>query len=420
MNASLLLYNVGIRLYGFAARVLSLFKPKAKLFVQGRKKIFKKIEAEIKQDLRPKVWFHAASLGEFEQARPLIESFNSHWNEYAIVLSFFSPSGFEIRKNYPGADYIFYLPLDNKRNATKWLEILNPRAIFFAKYDFWYHYLHQAWRRKIPLFVFSASFRPNQIFFKKTGVLQRKMLPFFTHIFVQDPQSKQLLQSIQIEHCSIAGDTRIDRVLKMKEDAPRIDFIKHFKAEKKLLIGGSVWQADWDLILESYEQIKKEYRVVLAPHEIDEHTLQKIESKAQALNISTTRFSHKKTDAFQYDILILDTIGMLAASYQYAEAAFVGGGFGRNGLHNILEPAVFGLPVFFGPNHHKFIEAKQLMVLQAAFAIHTKEELIERVLRSDILSKAEMGAAQYFAQNRGATDRIINYLILEKCLSSNP
>lgn len=250
--------------------------------------------------------------------------------------------------------------------------------------------------------------------------MQRQLLQFFTHIFVQDEKSKTLLQNIGIHHCSVTGDTRIDRVIKIREEIVSIPEIEQFKADKRLLIGGSVWRADWQVILESFRDISEAYKLILAPHEIDASTLQKIEDTARTLQIKSVRFSRKIKDSNESKLLILDTMGMLASAYQYADAAFVGGAFGKGGLHNILEPSVYGIPTFFGPNFHKFVEAHHLIKRQVACPVNSSGELSALLLSSDVAANARNGALQYFEENRGATEKIIDYLKLEKCLSIRP
>lgn len=415
------IYNLGIRLYGLAAKILAIFKPKAKLFVQGRKKIFSRLKESLALEHRPRIWIHAASLGEFELARPFIEKLRAEYPQYAVLLSFFSPSGYMIRKDYPGVDYVFYLPLDTANNARRWFDIVAPQAVFFAKYEYWYHYLHQAYQRGIPAFIFSATFRPEQIFFRRSGTLHRKMLGFLKHIFVQDQISKELLDSIGIFHSSVCGDTRIDRALEIKNNLKSFPLIESFKGLKKLIIGGSVWAPDWKMLLDAFVHLPNEYKLLLAPHEINEHTLQAIEQHAKGLGLKCCRYSNYNESiphAQEYPIFILDTIGMLAQVYQYADIAWVGGGFGTKGLHNILEPAVFEIPIFFGPNHKKFPEAQRLIDMQIAFEVRQPQFFVEQIQNPDLYTLSRQGAHTYFEQNQGAVRRMMDYLRLEKCLST--
>lgn len=408
----IILYDIGIFLYGLIARITALWQTKAQLFVNGRKHIYSLAENDLAGENRKRIWFHVASLGEFEQARPLIETIKDAHPAYAIILTFFSPSGYEIRKSYQGADYIYYLPLDTPGNAQKWVHILNPHLVLFAKYDLWYHYLRALDRRKVPTLLFSSVFREGQVFFKWYGSLHRKMLHFFSHIFVQDAASRDRLAGIGVHRVSIAGDTRIDRVLGIKKQSADLSRIQAFKSNKKLIVVGSAWKSDWTLVLDAFSsRLSGVYRLLIAPHHIDERTVQQIVQDAAPLQACT--FSAPSAGA---SVMVLDTMGMLSAVYRLADMAWVGGGFRSSGIHNVLEPAVYGLPVFFGPNYRKFIEAKELIRMGAAVTVSSSEEWLSRLSeKQNIRQMGEMSMI-YVQQNAGGTQQIHNYLKLEKYL----
>lgn len=425
---SAFLYNLSIYVYQFIIWLISPFNKKAKLWIEGRKFGIRDLGFGSKiplnsipnpQSLIPKTaWFHCASLGEFEQGRPVIEKFKETFPEYKIVLTFFSPSGYEVRKNYAGADFICYLPSDTPSNARNFIEKINPSIAFFVKYEFWYNYLRILHSTQIPVISFSAIFRPDQVFFKWYGAFYRNILTYFDHIFVQNQSSLELLQSISIQNVTVGGDTRFDRVAEIIRKSRRHIVVDSFRADKPLLIIGSCWQEDFDVIVPFLNNFTKELKVIIAPHEIHE---QEIENWIKVLKGNTLKYSDigevefDHENPFLHKTLIIDNIGMLSDLYREADFAWIGGGYG-SGLHNILEAATFGLPIFFGnKNYKKFQEAIDLEILTGAKAINDTEEfalefeklyddLGLRKQKSDIIK-------QYIQNNLGGTDKIIEYVM---------
>ncbi|MGD1842893.1 MAG: 3-deoxy-D-manno-octulosonic acid transferase [Thermonemataceae bacterium] len=368
------LYNTIIYLYKILLNIVALWHPKAKKFVKGRKGLLTHIEDTLAQEGSPRVWFHCASLGEFEQARPVLEAFKRQYPTYVVVLTFFSPSGYEVIKKKNLVDYTFYLPLDTAKNAQRLLTIVRPQMIFFVKYEFWYHYLTEAQRRHIPLLLFSAIFRSSQPFFQPYGQLHRTMLQCFTHIFVQNEHSRQLLAKINIHQVSVSGDTRFDRVATIEQQGKSFPLVETFKNQQPLLIAGSTWEEDLKVLLPLIQQARLPFKYVIAPHEI--HKKKIIQLKNQCNN-KAIRFSEigENTNLATYDVLLIDNVGMLATLYRYGDFAYVGGGFGK-GLHNILEPATFGMPIFFGnKNYRKFQEAVELTTQKVSFPIEDTKAL---------------------------------------------
>ena len=397
-------------MYQVLITLASPFHPKAKLWVEGRNDYFVELQRKMYKNTSPIIWFHCASLGEFEQSRPLIEEIKKQYPSYNILLTFFSPSGFEIRKNYDKATYVFYLPLDTQFNARKFIRVVNPKLVFFAKYEFWHYYISELYQKKIPVISFSAIFRRDQIFFKPYGSLYRNLLSKFNKIFVQNEESINLLKEINITNTALAGDTRFDRVKAINETKKSFPLIEKFKSSKKLLVVGSSWDKDIEVLLPIINDAHKELKIIIAPHEIDE---KKISSMERRINKATLRYSDIKEETVSsYDVLIINNIGLLSSLYQYADFAFVGGAF-EKGLHNILEPATFGIPIFFGPNYEKFQEAKDLIHIGSAFSVKNSEELqqtFELIYQSEERRKAIAQATQVFIdKNIGATGKIINY-----------
>lgn len=423
---SAILYNLSIYAYQFIIWLVSPFNKKAKLWVDGRDSMFdsrdlmfghrtSNIEQRSGTPPASKIaWFHCASLGEFEQGRPVIEKFREVFPAYKIVLTFFSPSGYEVRKDYKGADFICYLPSDTPSNARDFIEKINPSVVFFVKYEFWYNYLRILHEKQIPTISFSAIFRPNQIFFKWYGAFHRNILTYFGHIFVQNQPSFDLLQSIGIQKVTVGGDTRFDRVKQIADARKSLPIIEQFKDGKPLLIIGSCWQEDFAVIVPFLNNFTKDLKVIIAPHEIHEA---EIESWRKELKGNTIKYSMLETHnavITTQNCLIIDNIGMLSSLYQYADFAWIGGSYGK-GLHNILEAATFGLPIFFGnKNYKKFQEAVDLERLTGAKVInHTSEFALEfeklyndldlRKQKSDLIKK-------YVQDNLGGTDKIIEYV----------
>ncbi len=407
----MLIYNLFVTCYWGAIYVASFFgNPKAKLWIEGRKNLFQTLKAQLKQD-NYRIWVHAASLGEFEQGRPLIEKIKEQHPEVQIFLTFFSPSGYEVRKNYCGADYIFYMPMDSRRNAQRFIDLVNPQKVLFIKYEFWYHYLLLLKKRNIPVYLCSANFRENQMFFKWWGGWYRKMLHFFSHFFVQTTTSERLLESIGLSNLTITGDTRFDRVFDIASQAREIPGLKTFVGESQCFIAGSTWEPDEELITRYINDTTGPVKYILAPHEIHAAHIERLE---KSIKKRTIRFSNKDNVALtDYDVLIIDNIGMLSSLYRYGKVGYIGGGFGK-GIHNILEAAVFGLPVLFGPNHLKFQEAIDLIKEGAAFPIckydDLKSKLDELFGNAETLRVTGEKAATFVKRNIGATEKIMKQI----------
>lgn len=409
-----ILYNIGIKIYYLLILFASLFNLKAKQWINGRKHwrnnwVNRKIDTSI--------WFHFASLGEFEQGKPLLEACKNKFPDKKIVITFFSPSGYEVRKNSPLGDYILYLPLDTKKNATDFISIFKPELAFFNKYEFWYHFFKILNKNQIPFFVTSAIFRPDQQFFKKLGGFNRKIIRFATHFFVQNQESANLLASIGLNNYTISGDTRFDSVNNLSNKIQKLPVIEKFKNSSPLIIAGSTWQEDEMLLADFIHKKLDGWKVIFAPHEIKE---EKIAALAQLFKGNAITYSEliKNPDGGEkYNILIINNIGMLSSLYTYGQIAYIGGGFGA-GIHNTLEAATWGLPVIFGPHYKKFQEAKDLIEIGAGFTINDASQL-EKILNSlieDKVYREECGskAKQYVKNHIGATD-----IIMKKVFGTN-
>jgi len=398
----LLLYNIGIRLYFIAIYLASFFNKKAKRWVAGRKN-----QSLIRNP--GCFWFHFASLGEFEQGRPVLEQLKALCPDNKIVVTFFSPSGYEIRKNTPLADAVYYLPLDTAQNARDFIDAIQPKMAIFTKYEYWYHFFNEMHSREIPIYVISGIFRPKQVFFKWYGSLHRKMLGFVTWFFVQDERSKTLLRQLGINKVTISGDTRFDRVWANAQHPKTIPVIDDFKSGHKIFIAGSTWPPDEKLIATLVNQYPG-WKFIIVPHEISEEKI------ARLMELfpegSTIRYSQFTTHNSPI-ILIIDNIGMLSSLYQYGDIAYIGGGFGA-GIHNTLEAAAFGLPVIFGPEYSKFKEAHDLITLQAGFSVVDEAELkaaSNKLVNDQIFyDKASNTIATYVKEHTGATESIINHI----------
>lgn len=403
-----LLHEILMRLYGFAIRIAAFFKPKAKLWIDGRKNVFKDLQESIYVNDKI-IWFHCASLGEFEQGRPVIEALRERYPHFKILISFFSPSGFEVRKNYNGADFICYLPLDTRKNAKQFVKIVNPVMAFFVKYEFWPNYLDALHKQGVKTYVFSAIFRKDQIFFKKTGAWMRSHLRKINHLFVQDQQSVDLLKSIGIDQCSISGDTRFDSVWNTALFVQKNKAIENFKGTSKLLVVGSSWPEDEAVIADVMARKNEGLKFIIAPHEIHEDRIKAFIDSSSLKGICYSQIGEK--DLSEFDFLMIDSIGMLREVYAYGDIAFIGGGFGK-GIHNTLEPAVFAMPICFGPKFGKFREARALIDLKAAHSVETSGELItivESYLSDNaLLEKDAKAAADYVKNNKGATAQILD------------
>ncbi|MEZ0486890.1 3-deoxy-D-manno-octulosonic acid transferase [Fibrella aquatica] len=412
----IILYNLSIFLYSLLIRLAAPFNQKARLLVNGRNRWRQPFLDKPLDEARPVAWFHAASLGEFEQGRPVIEAFRTTYPACQIVLSFFSPSGYEVRKNYAGADVVTYLPADTAINAREWMEQVRPQIAFFIKYEFWYHYLqaldagHSARPgQSVPTLSFSAIFRPNQLFFKPYGGFYRNLLTYFDHILVQNQESVTLLNQIGIDRVTLAGDTRFDRVAQVAAAKRAIPEAAAFVGNAPTLVVGSAWAADMDVLIPALNAFTKPLRVIIAPHEIHETEINGWQSKLTAPSV---RFSSLSTTPPPPDAryLFIDNIGMLTSLYQYGTFAYIGGAFSK-GLHNCLEAATFGLPLLFGPNHQKFQEAVDLVQQGGAFQVRSVTELTQTFARLyENASERERAGSicqRYVMGNVGATDLVM-------------
>lgn len=402
----LLFYNCFIQIYRILIFIAAFFNKKAKLWWNGRRN--NNLTA-----IHNSIWFHFASLGEFEQGRPVLEKMRELKPNNPIVITFFSPSGYEVRKNTPLADYVYYLPLDTAKNAREFIEAINPEIAIFTKYEYWYHYFNQLNKRQIPLYVISGIFRHKQVFFKWYGGLHRKMLTFVTRFFVQDNESSQLLQNIAISNVTVSGDTRFDRVWANSQSPNKRETVEQFKSKQSVFIGGSTWPDDEQLIAQLV-LLYPDWKFIIAPHEITEEKIAKLLSLLPA--DQTIRFSQIKNSnslISNFKVLVIDNIGMLSSLYQYGEVAFIGGGFGA-GIHNTLEAAAFGLPVIIGPKYHKFREARDIISAGLGFSINNFEELkpIANKLITDTAfrEKTGEGIKAYVRNNTGATEAIISII----------
>lgn len=409
------LYSVAISAYGAGIRLAGLKQGKARLLARGQKEVWEKLEKDI--DHRAKyIWIHAASLGEFEQGRPLIEKIKKERSEYKIIITFFSPSGYEVRKNYDKADCVCYLPLDTPGRVNRFLNIVRPEMAIFVKYEFWRNYLHALWKRQIPTYLISAVFRPDQAFFKKSMSWYALWLKWYTRIFVQDERSKSLLNSIRVENVDVFGDTRFDRVRDIRANGKKIKELEIFTAvnqtdRKPVMMAGSSWPQDEEVYTEWFNA-HPEVKLVIAPHEFDAERLAQLMKKFVngAVLLSEAQVNEDKLDGKQ--VLIIDCFGLLSSAYAYCDVAYVGGGFGA-GLHNINEPAVFGVPVVYGPNNAKFIEAKEMAESGGGIPISSKAEFeaqADKLLSKEASERIRRGemAEKYIQSKLGATDRIFS------------
>jgi len=435
---ALIIYNVFLALFRLGISLASLWNRKAILWLEGRKKIFERLNSELLTPDSGLIWMHCSSLGEFEQGRPVLEKIRSGYKDIKILLTFFSPSGYEIRKNYPGVDYVFYLPVDSAENAKRFFEIVNPKLVLFVKYEYWYYYLRECNKRNIPLLMISAIFRENQPFFKWYGGLHRKMLRCFTHLFLQDEKSKELSQSLQINNITVSGDTRFDRVFEIAETAEPLLIIEQFCADQKVLVAGSTWPEDESIIKKAVNS-NSGLKLIIAPHEIHDEHLSKLKSlfpgsilfsqltihpdiaKASVDKPAFAKVSAgKHSPLTSYNCLIIDNIGMLSKLYRHATITYIGGGFNK-GIHNILEAAVYGKPVLFGPQYGKFREAVGLIQYGGGINIRNSTELKNCInkLLTDRFFCEETGkkSFEYVRKNKGATEIILNYIHEKRLLT---
>jgi 3-deoxy-D-manno-octulosonic-acid transferase len=404
------LYNLGIQIYILIVRLVSPFNRKARLIVKGWKN-WHDLLSQNTGSRDKYIWVHCASLGEFEQGRPVIEEIRKKAPRYKILLTFFSSSGYEVRKNYPHADIICYLPPDTPANAKKFTALFNLEKVIFVKYEFWNNYISNIRRRNIPLYLISGIFRKDQYFFKWYGGFFRGMLKKFTRIYVQDEGSQKLLSSIGIENSILAGDTRFDRVLQIASNAKDISKIEQFRADEKLFLAGSSWKPDEEIIARYINSDPGKLKWIFAPHEIDEENIRRLEKLFTVSCVRFSEFTGKKNDA---RVLIIDNIGMLSSAYRYAYIAEVGGGFGK-GIHNVLEPACWSIPVLFGPAHLKFREAVELIEAGGAVSFQDYNDfktILDRWLSDENLyRKTAESAGGYVNKNSGATAKIMSEIV---------
>jgi len=402
-------------------RLASIWNEKASLWIKGRKK-FPVIEnTDTKKET---IWMHCASLGEFEQGRPLIEKVRKEYPLYKIVITFFSPSGYEIEKNFKGADHIFYLPSDSASNAKKFIALINPKLVLWIKYEYWHYYLHELKKRNIPTLLISGYFRRDQPFFKWYGNFWREMLQCFSHYFLQNEDSKILLETLNINNVTVSGDTRFDRVITIVENFEEVAMIKEFCGNNKVVVAGSTWEDD-EAELIHYVRANTDVKFIIAPHEVDKENIRDVKKHFA----NSVLYSEWITNKGQYangntqsNCLIIDSIGILSRLYSYADVTYVGGGFGYTGLHNILEAAVYGKPVIFGPEIDKNVEAQELMDCDAGIIIENALEL-EKVLNELLRNEEELkrrseAAKNYVYSNVGATKKVMDF-IQEKRLLTN-
>ena len=407
----LFLYNLTIYITGFFLKIVALFSPKIKLFVEGRKNVFSILEEKIKAEDKT-IWFHSASLGEYEQGLPVIEKIKEKHPSHKIVVTFFSPSGYEVRKNNTVADVTIYLPLDSKSNAKNFLKLVHPELAFFIKYEFWLNYLKELEKSKTPTYLISGIFRDNQMFFKWYGGFYRKALNAFTYFFVQNEKSKQKVESLGFNNVIVSGDTRFDRVNAILERDNRLDFVENFKNNQPTIVVGSSWPKDEILIAEYINQAPENVKFIIAPHNIKPDQISDLLSK---ITNPTVLFSEKENkDLSDYSVFIIDTIGILTKIYSYGTIAYVGGGFGNPGIHNILEPATFGIPIVIGPNYSKFAEAVDLVKIGGCMPISTSAELkaiFDQLLNDKNFLEEKSAICKSFIQDhKGATETIIKLI----------
>ena len=405
------LYNLLIHLSTGLVKLLGLFNPKMALFVNGRKEVFDILQQTVSTSDQT-IWFHAASLGEYEQGLPVMEMVKAKFPNHKIVLTFFSPSGYEVRKNNSMADVTVYLPLDTAANAKQFLKLVHPELVFIIKYEYWPNYLKELRKRKTKTYLISGIFRENQVFFKWYGGFYREALKTFEHFFVQNEKSKKLLESLDYHNVTVSGDTRFDRVAGILERDNTLEFVSKFKTDSQLIVVGSSWPKDEEYLLEFINNAPAFAKFIIAPHNIKE---EQILAFAERIKVPTILYSKMGTaDLSKFKVLIVDTVGLLTKIYSYADIAYVGGGFGNPGIHNILEPATFGIPIAIGPNFSHFAEAVEIIDLQAAISITNAAELHQtlRKLLDDLELRKTLGnkSSHYVQQNKGATEAILKYL----------
>lgn len=418
---SLFLYNIFLVLFNTGTRIASLFNHKAKKWVKGRKGIFKKLHESIPADAKV-IWIHCASLGEFEQGRPLIESLKKQEPTYRILLTFFSPSGYELRKDYPGADWVFYLPMDGPRNARKFLQAVHPSLVIFVKYEFWYYYLREVKKQNIPLLLVSGILSQKS-FSGLYGRLLKKMIGWFDVLFLQNETSAHIAgRFVPADKCKVTGDTRFDRVVEIAQNAEPLPLVEKFAGENKLIIAGSTWFKDEELIIEAKNFLAKHrIKLAIAPHVVDSGNIGRLK-KLFPGSVLYSELVNNNTEADAADTLIIDNIGMLSRLYRHAWCCYIGGGFNASGIHNTQEAAVYSKPVFFGPNYSKFQEAEGMIKIGAAFSVRNTKEWINQlelfVTQPALYEEVANLAGDYIKKSAGATEKIIRYIQEKRLLTS--
>ena len=409
------LYNSAILFAQFLLKIIAFFSPKMKLFVDGRKDVYTILEQKLSLKDQT-IWFHAASLGEYEQGLPVIEKIKEIYPNHKIVITFFSPSGYEVRKNNTVADVTVYLPLDTPKNAKQFLKLVHPEIVFFIKYEFWINYLNQLQKQNIPTYLISGIFREKQLFFKWYGGFYRKALDTFTHFFVQNENSKKLITQLGKTNVTLSGDTRFDRVVAILEKDNTLDFIAEFKNSKTTIVIGSSWPKDETLLIEYINSCQHDVKFIIAPHNIKSEQIQQLQN---SITKNTVLFSSKENkDLSQFEVFIIDTIGILTKIYSYGDIAYVGGGFGNPGVHNLLEPATFGIPIVIGPNFSHFDEAIKLVNNKGCISINDFEEL--ETAFSTLIQNPEIRlqkgkiCAEFVQKNKGATNTILDEITHKK------
>ena len=408
----LFLYNLIVQIAAFLLKIVALFSPKMKLFVDGRKEVFPVLEQKIKLTDKT-IWFHAASLGEYEQGLPVIEKIKEQFPSHKIILTFFSPSGYEVRKNNTVADVTVYLPLDTQKNSQQFLQLVHPDLVFFIKYEYWPNYLAELKKRNTKTYLISGILRKNQLFFKWYGGFYRDALDAFTYFFVQNETSKKLLLQVGKTNVSVSGDTRFDRVAAILEKDNSLGFISQFKDNTLTIVVGSSWPKDENLLVDFINSNTLNIKFIIAPHNIKEEQIQALKN---SITKKTVLFSEKEgKNLADFDVFIIDTIGILTKIYSYADIAYVGGGFGNSGVHNLLEPATFGVPILIGPNYSHFAEATALVNMEACISINNSKELDEafkNLIQNDDIRQEKGHMCSTFVQmNKGATANILKHIL---------
>jgi 3-deoxy-D-manno-octulosonic-acid transferase len=407
----LFLYNLVVQIAAFLLKIIAVFNKKIKLFVDGRKVVFTVLEQKIKPADKT-IWFHAASLGEYEQGLPVIEKIKEQFPAHKIVVTFFSPSGYEVRKNNTVADLTVYLPLDTKKNAQQFLKLVHPDLVFFIKYEYWPNYLAELKKSNTKTYLISGILRENQLFFKWYGGFYREALDAFTYFFVQNETSKKLLQQLGKTNVAVSGDTRFDRVASILEKDNSLNFISDFKDNTLTIVAGSSWPKDEDLLVNFINSNTLNVKFIIAPHNIKEEQIQQLKN---SMTKKIVLFSEKEgQNLADFDVFIIDTIGILTKIYSYADIAYVGGGFGNPGVHNVLEPATFGVPILIGPNYSHFAEAVALVNMDACVAVSNQKELneaLENLIQNDDIRNEKGHMCSTFVQmNKGATAIILKHI----------